>query len=47
MPDANGINYAKEDQTVVLKNKYTDLYTGEAIEGEIKLRGYETIILKK
>lgn len=41
------LNYSKEDQTVMLKNRFTDLYTGEAIEGKITLKGYETVVLKK
>lgn len=41
------LNYSKEEQTIRVKQPMQNLYTGETVEGTIKLAKYETLVLKK
>lgn len=41
------LNYSKEEQTIILNEKMNSLYTGDLLCGEVKLAGYETLVLRK
>lgn len=41
------LNYSKEEQTIILNEKMNSLYTGDPLCGEVKLAGYETLVLRK
>lgn len=41
------LNYSKEEQTIILNEKMNSLYTGDLLCGEVKLVGYETLVLRK
>lgn len=40
------LNYSKESADINLLTPVHNLYSGETIKGEIKLKGYETLVLK-
>lgn len=40
------LNYSKEEKTIQLKKPVKNLYTGETMQGEKVLAGYETLVVK-
>ena len=41
------LNYKKEEAIVTFHEPVINLYTGKSLEGSVKLKGYETLVIKK
>ena len=40
------LNYSKEEKPIQIKKPMKNLYTGETLQGEKALAGYETLVVK-